>query len=115
MPEKNQKNVVKRTYHLPEKLMEEFSSWCFPGRDFSTKIAGAVYLYMRFGPKVREFCDKAAHKDAIQPPGSELAESLKEDIDRMNADLAAAEMVKKSEDDSLRQKQKKGRAASKSA
>lgn len=56
----------KRSYYLPDNLVEYFAQWCHPGRDYSTKIAGAMLVYMALPSELREAAEKAAHADNIK-------------------------------------------------
>ncbi len=53
--------ISKKSYYLPEILMDIFKEWCRPGRDYSPKIAGAILHYMALDPATREFCEKQAY------------------------------------------------------
>jgi hypothetical protein len=55
--------ISKKSYYLPDILVEKFRKWCKPGRDYSPKVAGAMLYYMSLTPDIREACEKAAHSD----------------------------------------------------
>lgn len=55
--------ISKKSYYLPDILVEKFRKWCKPGRDYSPKVAGAMLYYMSLTPDKREACEKAAHSD----------------------------------------------------
>lgn len=58
--EKKPENTYKRTYHLPKPLMDFFAEWCKPGRDYSTKVSGAILHYMSLEPNTRRSCEESA-------------------------------------------------------
>lgn len=53
--------ISKKSYYLPDILVNLFKEWCKPGRDYSPKIAGAILYYMSLEPNVRDLCEKAAY------------------------------------------------------
>jgi hypothetical protein len=57
--------ISKKSYYLPKKLMDSFAQWCKPGRDYSPKIAGAIFFYMQLPADLREACEKAAYSGDI--------------------------------------------------
>lgn len=88
MSEKNSK----KSYYLPDTLMNCFAEWCKPGRDYSPSVAGAVLIWMVLPPDIREMARKAACEPDIKKSLSfikkELAESLhKKSINRWIAGL----------------------------
>jgi hypothetical protein len=59
-------NISKKSYYLPDILIDLFREWCKPGRDYSPKVAGAILYYMSLNAAIREECEKAAHGDLRQ-------------------------------------------------
>jgi hypothetical protein len=41
-----EEKTCKKSYYLPETLMQVFADWCKPGRDFSPKVAGLILAGM---------------------------------------------------------------------
>ena len=66
----------KKTYHLPEKLSEVFAKWCSPGRDYSSKVAGAMLVWMTLEPAAREKIVGLAYSDNIKKATTEAGEIL---------------------------------------
>ncbi len=60
MEEKNSK----KSYYLPDELMKFFAEWSKPGRDYSTKVAGAVLVYMTLSPDLRKKAEQLAFSGA---------------------------------------------------
>jgi hypothetical protein len=69
--------ISKKSYYLPKKLMDSFAQWCKPGRDYSPKIAGAIFFYMQLPADLREACEKAAYSDDIKKAVRSLSPDLK--------------------------------------
>jgi hypothetical protein len=87
MKSKNGKKSVKRTYYLPPKLLKVFKEWCSPGRDYSPKIAGAIFLYMLIGGNVRERCEKLAYSEYVEKSLKEFRSLLGDDIVKIESSL----------------------------
>ena len=71
-------DTEKKTYYLPKKLTVAFADWCRPGRDYSSKVAGAMLLWMVLEPAVRETLVEWAYSDDV--------EKAKENAGRLLAD-----------------------------
>ena len=111
---KTEKNE-KRSYYLPDKLMKTFKTWCKPGKDYSTKVAGAIYLYMMFNANAREVCEKLAHADSIEISSKEFRSLLKDEMDKIEGKLLARDILSAVEAREAGHKRKKPRNPSKSA
>lgn len=73
-----QENIYKRTYFLPKNLMNWFTEWCNPGRDYSPKIAAAIAVFMKLPPDLREMAEKIAYKEDIEHALFDLEREIKD-------------------------------------
>jgi len=62
--------------------MDFFAKWCKPGRDYSPKVAGAIFYYMTLPAHIRENCEQAAYKDDIKKTLSDFKNEF--DIDKIS-------------------------------
>ncbi len=72
--------TTKKTYHLPKKLTEVFAEWCRPGRDYSSKLAGAMLAWMALEPAAREKIVGLAYSDNIKKATTEAKEVLTDSV-----------------------------------
>lgn len=78
--------ISKKSYYLPDLLVVFFKKWCKPGRDYSPKVAGAIFYYMQLPPDIREACEKAAYSDSIENAIKKLSPAMKPDcLDKIRA------------------------------
>ncbi len=83
--------TTKKTYYLPRKLTVVFADWCKPGRDYSSKLAGAMLAWMTLEPAAREKIVALAYSGNIKKSTTEarkvLASSIL-DTDRLDPTTA---------------------------
>lgn len=115
MKAKNGKKSVKRTYYLPPKLLKVFKEWCSPGRDYSPKVAGAIFLYMLIGGNVRERCEKLAYSDSIEKSLNEFHSLLGDDIAQIESSLLTDDILKEAKAVLAKYEQTQAQGPSKSA
>ncbi len=85
--------TTKKTYHLPKKLTTAFANWCKPGRDYSSKLAGAMLAWMTLQPTAREKIVGLAYSDNIKKATHEAYDVLTNSIvDHKSMDGATAAM-----------------------
>ena len=108
------KKIAKRTYYLPQNLMDFFKLWK-AGRDSSKKVAGALFFYMLLNGNTRELCEKLACSDSIETALLELQNLLKDEIAQIESKILAEYVVGFAEADAIKQKRKKRQKSSKSA
>ena len=56
----------KKSYYLPDKLIDFFAEFCKPGRDYSPKVAAGILLYMVVEPSIREALQKLTTRKDIK-------------------------------------------------
>lgn len=81
--------ICKKSYYLPKNLMDSFADWCKPGRDYSPKIAGAIFYYMQLPANIREICEKAAYSQDINEELKKLAARAERHPDEVFSELEA--------------------------
>jgi hypothetical protein len=74
MTEKNSK----KSYYLPDMLTDYFAEWCAPGRDYSSKMAGAMLLWMALEdlPEIRQAAEKLAHDPNVKRSLSKIKKQV---------------------------------------
>lgn len=115
MKAKNGKKIAKRTYYLPQKLMDVFKGWCLPGRDYSPKVAGAIFFYMLIGGNVRERCEKLAYSKAVEKSLNEFQALLGDEIAEIESTLLTDDLLKEAKAVLAKYEQKPAQKPSKSA
>jgi len=68
--------TVKRGYAIPAKLAARFRSWCKPGRELGSNVAGAMVVWMTLPADIREQAEKAAYADDLNAGVGELHKAL---------------------------------------
>jgi len=58
--------ISKNSYYLPKNLMVFFRDWCFPSKNYSPKVAGAILFFMSLPASVREAAEKSAFETDIE-------------------------------------------------
>ena len=81
--------ISKKSYYLPENLVILFKKWCKPGRDYSPKIAGAIFFYMQLSPNLRDLCEKAAHSDNIE----DAMKAMSSELEKLKLENLAHEVI----------------------
>ena len=81
--------ISKKSYYLPDNLVILFKKWCKPGRDYSPKIAGAIFFYMQLSPNLRDLCEKAAHSDNIE----DAMKAMSSELEKVKLENLAHEVI----------------------
>ena len=102
--------ISKKSYYLPENLVILFKKWCKPGRDYSPKVAGAIFFYMQLSPNVRRACEKAAHSENIKV----AMKALESELERLKLENLAHEVILNALTQTKSQKRKLADKSSKS-
>ena len=69
--EKKERRYPKKSYYLPERLIDYFVKWCKPGREYSAKVGAGILLYMSVTPTIREKAEKLSD---IRDPDAAIKE-----------------------------------------
>ena len=97
--------ISKKTYYLPDSLMNYFAEWCKPGRDYSPKMAGAIFFFMQLSPSIREACEKAAYNENTESAINDFRNTLH----KSDSHALADEIVSSSLSDASEKKQNRNR------
>ena len=102
--------ISKKGYYLPDDLVDLFKEWSKPGRNYSPKVAGAIFFYMHLSPNLRDICEKAAHSKNIKA----AMKAMSAEVEKLNMENLAQAVVLSALAQTKSQPQKKAGKPSKS-
>lgn len=70
----------KRSYYIPDQLLEYFAKWSKPGRGYSTSVSGALLVWMSLDPAIRDKALSLTAHPNVKQSIKELDLLLRRDI-----------------------------------